>query len=163
MPELGVLILLYAVGMLILLAEIFIPSHGVLTVAGLLFLGAAVVKTFDVGGRSAGVTSVVLCLILLPTFAYLSIKYWPKTPIGRRIAPPNRVATDEDAGIPIEQLRALVGSQGTSISPLRPVGICEFDGKRFSCVADFGIVDSGRRVVVTGVRNGNLAVRAESA
>lgn len=163
MPELGVLILLYAIGMVLLLAEIFIPSHGVLTVAGLGFLFAGVVKTFAVGGRGAGVTAVALCLVLLPTFAYLSIKYWPKTPIGRRIAPPNRVATDEDAGIPIEELRAIVGSEGTSISPLRPVGICEFDGKRFSCVAEFGIVDSGLRVVCTGVRNGNLAVRAESA
>ena len=42
MSELTVLIVLYLVGMFILLAEIFIPSHGILSIAGIGFLVAAI-------------------------------------------------------------------------------------------------------------------------
>ena len=76
MSEVAVIILLYGVGLLMLLAEIFLPSHGVLTVAGLGFLIAAIYKTFVTQGEMAGLVSILACFVLLPTFAYLSIKYW---------------------------------------------------------------------------------------
>ncbi len=58
MSEVAILAMLYAVGVLLLVGEIFIPSHGVLSLAGLGFLVAAVVKTFDYAGRGAGIIAV---------------------------------------------------------------------------------------------------------
>ncbi len=163
MSDLGILIVLFGVGTLMLVVEIFIPSHGILTVAGLGFLVAAVVKTFDYGGRSAGIVAILTCAVLLPTFGFLAIKYWPQTPIGRLIAPPNPVLTSADAGIPIDRLQAMVGQSGRAISPLRSVGICDFNGRRVSCVAETGMVDAGVDVEAIGIRNGTLEVRAKEA
>ncbi len=162
MSELGILIALYGVGVLMLLAEIFIPSHGVLTVAGLGFLIAAVIKTFSIAGEMAGAIAILACLVLLPTFAYLSVKYWPHTPIGRRIAPPNPVLTAADTSVPIEELQALIGQTGLAVSPLRPVGTCEFRGRRYSCVAELDVIESGTTVIGSGIRNGNLAVEVKN-
>jgi membrane-bound ClpP family serine protease len=159
MSELGIITLLYAVGIGMLIAEIFIPSHGVLTFAGLGMIVWAVVRTFMFGGQSAGVVAVLACLILLPVFAYLCVKFWPHTPIGRRIAPPNPVATADYVGVPVVELGRYVGQTGRAISALRPVGLCEFDGRRFSCVAEFGMVDANATVVATGLSGGNLRVR----
>ncbi len=158
MSEIGVITLLYAVAVLILVAEIFIPSHGVLSVAGVAFLMAAVVKTFFVGGRDAGLISLLACFFFLPTFAYVSIKVWPKTPLGKLIAPPNRVLTAADSGVPLEELSRLIGLTGRAVTQLRPVGICEFGGRRVSCMAELGVVEAGTVVVASGLSGGTLTV-----
>ena len=93
MSELTILIVLYFVGMFILLAEIFIPSHGILSIAGIGFLIAAIVKTFQYGGQNAGAIAILACMVILPVLAFLSIKYWHRTPIGQLISPPNRRLT----------------------------------------------------------------------
>jgi membrane-bound serine protease (ClpP class) len=154
----AIVTLLYGVGLLMLVAEIFIPSHGVLTLAGLGFLVVAVVKTFSYGGREAGVIAIFACSVFLPAFAFVAIKYWRRTPIGRRIAPPNPVVTAADTSVPVEELTRLIGQTGRSTTPLRPVGICDFDGKRISCVAAFGIIEAGTAVEGVRLVGSNLAV-----
>ncbi len=159
MSDLGILVLFYTIGVLMLVAEIFIPSHGILSVAGLGFLITAVVKTFTYGGREAGIIAIFACLVFVPAFAFVAIKYWHRTPVGRRIAPPNPLLTTNNTSVPIEALTRLVGQTGRSQTPLRPVGICEFNGKRVSCIAEFGMIEAG--VTVEGVRisGSNLAVQ----
>ena len=159
MSDIAVLIILYAVSVLILVAEIFIPSHGLLSVTGVGFLVAAIVKTFSYGGREAGIIAILACLVFLPAFAGVAIKYWRYTPIGRRISPPNPVLTSADAGVPVEELTRLIGQTGSAVTTLRPVGICEFNGKRVSCVAEFGMVEHGTIVEAVRVSGSNLAVQ----
>lgn len=163
MASIGYIAILFAVGIGMLLLEIFIPSQGVLTIAGLGFLVAAIVKTFQTGGNQAGFISIVACMIFLPTFAYFSIKYWPLTPIGRRIAPPNPTLTVEDTTVPILELQSHIGQTGKCTSPLRPVGICDFQGKRISCIAEFGMIDSGTEVEGVSIKGANLAVREKKS
>ena len=163
MSDVAILVVLYALGVLILVSEIFIPSHGILSLFGIGFLVVAVAKTFSYGGREAGVIAVFTCLVFVPTFAIVAIKYWHRTPIGRRIAPPNPVMTAADAGVPVEELGRLVGRTGRTISPLRPVGVCEFDGRRVSCVAEFGMVEADATVESTGIQGGNLVVVEKKA
>ncbi len=158
MSDMVILILLYGVGVLMLLAEIFIPSHGVLTVASLGFLTAAIVKTFSYGGRDAGIVAVFACAVFLPAFAFVAVKYWRRTPIGRRIAPPNPIVTSADTGVPVEEMSRLIGRTGRSATPLRPVGICEFNGRRISCVAEFGLIEAGATVEAIRIVGSNLAV-----
>lgn len=162
MSDLEVLLILYAAGVLILLAEVFIPSQGVLCVVGIGCIIAAVVKTFIYGGQDAGMISVLACMTLLPTMGYFAVKYWPHTPIGRRMVPPNPTSNDNGAAA-TEELRGLIGRSGMAVSALRPAGTCEFDGQRVSCVAELGIVEAGVEVVGIGIKSGNLAVRAKSA
>lgn len=154
--------LLYGVGAGMLVAEIFIPSHGILTVVGLGFLAAAVAKTFSYAGETVGVVAILGCAVALPTFAFVCIKYWPHTPIGRKIAPPNPVLTAADGEARIQEFRALIGQTGRALSPLRPVGICDFNGRRIPCVAEWGVVETAETVVATGIKSGNLAVRAKT-
>ena len=162
MTDLSILLIFYGAGLAILVAEIFIPSHGVLGAVGLGLVITAVVKTFSYGGRDAGIAAVLICMVTLPTLAYLAVMYWPQTPIGRRISPPNPVLTSADSAVPIEELRALIDQTGRAVSPLRPVGVCEFNGRRVSCVSEFGVVESGTEVVGTGIVSGNLAVQAKT-
>jgi membrane-bound ClpP family serine protease len=162
MSGIGILILLYAVGVLLLVAEIFIPSHGILTVAALGFLIYAVVKTFDYG-RGVGSFAVMACLIFIPAFAYFAVKVWHRTPLGKRISPPNPVHQIEETSVPLADLRALIGRTGKTISPLRPVGVCEFGGKRVSCVAEMGMIEAGVTVEGVGIKGASLTVVEKKA
>ncbi len=159
MSDLVILILLYGAGTLLLLAEIFIPSQAILTIAGLGFIIAAIVKTFDYGGQEAGVTAIISCAIILPIAAYYAVKYYRLTPVGKKMAPPNPTLSAADTALPVEKLALLVGQTGTVVAPLRPVGICDFAGERIPCIVEHGVVDTGASVQGTAVKSGNLAVR----
>jgi len=161
----GVLVisLLFAAGFLVLIAELFVPSHGILTVVAIGLLIAGIVETFRYGGQRAGAISVVACLIALPSFAAAAIKIWPKTWIGRKIAPANPVVTARDTTVPVEELSRYIGATGKALSTLRPVGICEFNGRRISCVAEFGMVETGAEVEGLRISGANLAVQTKKA
>ncbi len=152
------LVVLFGLGILILVAEIFIPSHGLLTVAGIVFLTVGVVNTFQYGTQ-AGALAIIACLVLLPVMGVLAVKYFHRTPLGRRISPPNPVYTPDDLGANEKVLRPLVGKLGRSLSPLHPVGICEFGGRRVQCIAEMGVIDSDTRVQATDIRGKELTVR----
>ncbi len=159
MSEIALVALLFLAGLLVFTAEIFVPSHGLLSVVGFAFLIGGVVRTFMVWGQAAGAVSVVGCLVFLPSFIVLAVKIWPKTRVGRRVAPPNPILTTADLSVPVVELSRIVGQTGRCLSPLRPVGICDFDGRRVSCVSQMGMIDSGAEVKAVGLSGANLVVQ----
>lgn len=158
MSEVAVIVMLFGVGAVILVAELFIPSHGILTIAGLGFLIAGIVSTFRQYGQTAGTVTIFSCLVVLPIFALTAVKYWPRTWIGRRIAPPNPILTSADTSVPVAEMEHYIGRTGRSVSPLRPVGICEFDGRRISCISEHGMVEAGVSVEGLRISGSNLSV-----
>lgn len=159
MGEIGLLILFYALAVLLLTAEIFIPSHGVLTIVGIAFLTLAIVRTFNYG-NTAGTIAIGATVVLLPTFAVTAVKIWPHTRLGRKIAPPNPVYSQGELGSKVQDINPLIGKYGRSLSPLRPVGTCEFGERRLECVCESGMIDAGVTVRAVGVRGRNLEVAA---
>ncbi len=158
MSEGAFLFSLFAAAAVVLVLEIFLPSHGVLTVVGVGVLIGAIVKTFDLYGPAAGTLAVIASAVGLPVFAVAAVKIWPHTRIGRIIAPPNPVYGRDDFAPQIAELRALVGRTGQSLSPLRPVGTCEFDGRRLECICERGMVEAGVKVRAIGLRGRTLEV-----
>ena len=121
MDHLGIIILMYVAGMLLLVAEVFVPSHGLLTVAALVCMGIAVYQTF---GRdtTAGVIGTACCLVAVPTVLMTGIKYVRYLPMGDRLAPPNPTDRDKGHAFDSSEIESLVGVKGKSITPLRPCG-----------------------------------------
>ncbi|MHC5110404.1 MAG: NfeD family protein [Planctomycetota bacterium] len=158
MPDTFVLFIMFSLGAATLIAEFFIPSHGILTMVALTLLGIAVYMTFEQHGREAGVSSLVVCAVAIPTLFYLAVKHWRQTAIGRKVAPPNPTITNEDTSVPVQEINDMIGRVGTSVSPLRPVGICEFDGHRLSCISKFGVIEAGVEVEGVGIEGANLTV-----
>jgi len=163
MAEPLILALIFTAGILVLVAEIFIPSHGILSLVGLALLATGVVRTFMEYGRGTGVVAVLACMIVVPAVAFVAIKYWHRTPIGKMISPPNPILTSADIGVPVEELERLVGQTGKALSALRPAGICDFNGKRVSCITEFGLIDAGVAVEAVRISGSNLAVVEKKA
>ncbi len=156
------LVILYATGIAFLVADIFLPSHGFLTLGGLGFLAWAVWQTFSLSVWG-GYVSLVLLAIFVPTMIIIAVRTWHRTPIGRRISPPNPVLTAEDAGGRPDLLQPLIGQTGSTLTPLRPVGECLFGTQRVECVAESGMIDRGVTVQAVGIVNVSLVVRPVAA
>lgn len=148
MPDWLGIVLLYVVGSVILISELFLPAHGLLGLVGLGILGYGVYQTFLVSA-GAGLAGLIALAIMLPAGLIIAVRNWHRTSIGRRISPPNPQLTDADR-MPIEGLEGLVGRIGRSVTLLRPVGTCVFDGERVECTAEHGMIHKG--VVVEAVR-----------
>ena len=61
--------------------------------------------------------------------------------------------------MPVEHMQVLVGSVGRSLTPLRPVGTCIFEGRRVECKAEYGMIDKGVSVQAIRLIDRTLAVR----
>ena len=155
----AILALLYVLGVILLVAEVFIPSGGLLTLAAVAVLIAAVVTTFR-HGTTAGVVAIVSCAVMLPAALIGLLKNIHRLPVGKHAAPPNPTARAKGDAASVDELTALVGRCGRSLTPLRPVGTCEFDGRRIYCIAEMGMIDKDMPVQGCGLVNGkDLVVR----
>ena len=75
-----------------------------------------------------------------------------------RLAPP--VRRRGEAVSAMDQLSRLRGETGRALTPLRPVGLCEFDGCRIECTTEGDYVQIGKAVRVIRVEGMQPTVRA---
>ena len=73
------------------------------------------------------------------------------------LAPPKDTQGD---GVPdADELSSFMGRVGRVQAVLRPVGLCDFSGRRVECVAEGGYVECGKSVEVIAVEGTQLTVR----
>lgn len=151
MTPLTLFILLFIAGIVLMLAELGLPTHGVLGVlgGGLILVGIGVAFSIN---QWLGVGVLVGTVALAPLVAVAFANLWPRTFMGRRILLP-----------PIESAvhppRVGLGQIGLAVSELRPMGWCEFNDQRHEVRAEMGMIAPGARVKVVSVDDGRLIVR----
>lgn len=151
-------IFLYFVCAVLILAEIFVPSGGVLGVCALICLIGGVAIFFR-HSIVAGWVGIGAAIVMIPSTIAVAYKIFPKTRFGKSVtlAPPERQQGDAIPDTP--QLKGLVGNVGVVLTPLRPVGTCDFSGQRVECVAESRYVDRGEKVTVIAVESTKVTVR----
>lgn len=148
---------LYAAGILLLVADFFLPSHGLLTVMSFGALAYGLYLTFQVS-QEAGLLALLALLIGIPLILRFAIRHWHATWFGRKISPPNPVLSYEDR-MPVRELEAMVGRVGRTLTPLRPVGMCLFGEQRVECVSEQGMLDAQIEVEAIRLNDRTLVVR----
>ena len=150
-------VLLLILCAILLVFEIFIPSLGLLTAVALLCLTGGIYLFFQVS-TAVGWIGVWTAIILIPIVWVLVYKLLPKTKLGRILELRN--AMKAISGVPDqESLDALEGQQGIVLSPLRPVGMCEFESKKVVCVSDTGYIEKDTTIKVIHVEGNKVTVR----
>jgi membrane-bound serine protease (ClpP class) len=149
---------LLAAGILFALAELVLPSGGMLTVLSLAALGGAVAAAF-VMSQTAGLVALVGVAILAPLLVYVAIRVWPHTPLARRIilAGPSQVAKAGD--LSHLEPRKLEGRVGVTKTLLRPAGKMMLDGRPVDCMTEGDLVPPGRKVKIVSVHGSRVVVR----
>ncbi len=147
------IILLFVTGVLLLLGELLLPTQGVLGVLGAGAILWGIGRAFFVN-QWLGLGLLVATLLATPFAITAAVNLWPRTPIGRRLI---LGPVDEDV---VQPPRVGLGQTGVVVTPLRPVGVCEFGGERHEARADVGEIDAGANVRVASIDGGRIVVRA---
>ncbi len=156
-------LLLMVLGIALIIAEVFLPSGGGLTVASVLSVIAAIVFGWRAWGTSHPGrfwVFVSLATLSLPTLFLVALYFLPKTPFGKKLlleAPQLEEVTPyahEHA-----RLRKFVGQSAEVLTLMAPGGIVAIDGERFHAESEGLMIESGRIVEVVDVRGNRLVVR----
>jgi membrane-bound serine protease (ClpP class) len=171
--ELGVPIIFFAVGVMLVLLEIFIPSFGLLTVGAIVCFVASIWKAYDPEHPGAAVVMGILAPLVTISILYFGLKYIPRTSWGRGLVlrhpsdegakqPPSASeasALTAEGGTEEDEMRPLVGKEGVAQSDLRPAGVAVIEGRRVDVVTEGAMIDAGARVKVVAVEGNRIVVR----
>ncbi len=152
---------LIVAGLLLLVAELFIPTGGMLFVLSVSALVIGVTMTFLCSeDATIGILTLIGVCLAIPSLMAVMVHYWPRTPIGRRffLRGPEEDATVASMPVNVE-LEQLRGRFGRTLSALRPSGITEFDGKRVDTLSEGMMIEPGQWVRCIDVKAGRVIVR----
>jgi membrane-bound ClpP family serine protease len=150
--------LFLALGLLLLIVEVFIPSGGLIGICSVACLLLCLWYAFS-HSLAMGATFMLVDLVALPLTAMGAFSLWSRSPLGRKffLRPP---APDEiDVSHSDHHLGRLVDQVGRALTPLRPCGHVAIDGRRVDGLAEEGFLPAGCLVRVLRVRSGQVIVR----
>ena len=144
-------ILAYAAGIVLIAAEVLLPTHGLIGLAGAISILVSVAFCFAIDPW-IGLGVFAATLAASPFAFALAMRIFPRTPFGRRLLLPP--VKDEVPPVTVQ-----IGQVGVTVSELRPMGTCEFAGVRVEALSDQGIVAPGQKVRVVNLNNRRPTVR----
>lgn len=146
---------LLVIGLVLILAEILVPSLGLLSVIAIASLAGSVVTAF-LQSVTTGVWFVIACAALIPGTLVLGMKLLPRSPLGKKMI---------SGGLSFESTRAtdardlsLLGQRGTVEAVLRPAGMARIAGRRVDVVSRGERIEVGTAVEVVEVRGNRVVV-----
>jgi membrane-bound ClpP family serine protease len=151
-------VFLYVACAALIVAEVFIPSGGLLSICALACVVGGVAIFFRIS-TTAGWLGIVVAVVMVPLLLVGAYRLLPKTRFGRDVLLAGPVRERGDAISDTPELIKLLGQVGQVLTPLRPVGTCDFSGRRVECVAEAGYVQKGATVKVIRVEGTQLTVR----
>lgn len=152
MSPIETILLLFAVGLVLVVAELFLPTHMLLGVLGIPCLIVAIGKTFFLN-QWIGVGVMFATIAAVPFAWSAAMNLWPKTPLGKKLILPAKELIPDPPTVHL-------GQTGVAISEMRPMGVVEFAGQRVEATSEIGMIEAGRTVTVTSIHNRRPLVRA---
>lgn len=149
-------ILLFVVGFILLIAEMFLPG-GIVGIVG----GGLVIT--GLLGAGANVThmaySILVAMFVAAIGMVITMKFF-----GKKLHMLNKLVlhdatTTEDGYVSNVNRIDLIGRRGITETPLRPAGVMDIEKERLDVVSDGRFIEKGREVEVVKVEGSRIVVR----
>ncbi|KAA6301938.1 MAG: hypothetical protein EZS26_001941 [Candidatus Ordinivivax streblomastigis] len=153
--DLLIVIVLCLIGLLLILAEIFlIPGVTITMVAGIAASMGGVYYAFTRLGTSAG----IIVLLIMLTFIIVSCIYLVRSKTLDKMG----LETNSDSTVvPDEALKIAVGDEGISLSRLNPMGKVEVNGIVMEGKSFDEFIDEKTKIIVVKVSAMQLIVKTK--
>ena len=150
--------LLAGIGLVFLAAEFFIPSGGTLVVMALACFAVAVGLIFLYGEREEAIAAVIALSVGVPITGSILFYGWRR--LSLKSALDSDVPDTTLASIPvIAELENLRGLVGQTVSPMRPSGVVEFEGRRIDAMSEGMMIQAKTWVKCIDIKAGRVIVR----
>jgi membrane-bound serine protease (ClpP class) len=147
-------IILQLAGAVVIIAEIIIPSGGILAILAIGLVGYSLYIVFDTISAPAGFIFVAADIIMLPVLIIVGIKLLAKSPVTLRkeLSSKNGVTSQS------HELDEYIGKKGTAITDLRPSGTALISSKRVDVVSRGEYIDKNSKITVSSVTGNQIIV-----
>jgi membrane-bound serine protease (ClpP class) len=143
----------------VVICEVMIPSAGVLGVIALSLGLAGGWFAWRDGGSLAVLGYGLAAVIGAATAALVALVILPHSPVGKKM---QLVAPSLAERAPPAADPSLVGRNGVALTPLRPAGFADIDGRRVLVLTRGDHLDAGTRVRVIAIEGSGLIVKNET-
>ena len=148
-------VLLQLIGILVIIAEIILPSGGILSILATGLFGYSLYLVFTHISTSAGMAFVIADIILIPILVYFGIKFLAKSPVTLR------TKLSKEDGVTSQSLdhNDYLGSQGVAVTDLRPSGVATIEDERLDVVTQGEYIEKQTQIIVIAVRGNQIVVK----
>jgi len=152
-------IALMALGLLLVLLEVFLPSGGILGFLCVASLVSSISLAFY-HSLQTGFAFLAVAALAVPTVLFVAFQWWPYTPMGKRLLLDVHSAEEMMPDTPLRRtLRQLVGKVGVAKTVMLPSGAVMVEGMTVDALSEGMPIEAGQRVVVVEVRGSEVVVR----
>lgn len=148
------IVLLFALGLILLGAEVFVPG-GILGIFGGLALLGGCVLAFIGFGAAGGLLAIATAAVLSGLLLYVEFRILPRTAVGQRLFLRSSVTGQSPAAPATPDL---VGRTAEAETVLAPSGYVRVEGRRYEAFSQSGYVPAGALLRVVGSDNFRLIV-----
>jgi len=161
-PQTLVFVLVFA-GIVLIFAEVFLPSGGIIGVMCLCCFIAATYCAYQAWYHTTpsywwGYLGSVA--VIIPTCVIGGFQILVRTPLGNRIllrAPTTEEVTPYQKEL--QHLNSLIGKQGIALTPMTPGGLVSVNGERIHAVSDGMSVEQNVPIEIVAVRGTRVVIR----
>ncbi len=148
-------VILFVVGIALLFVELTIPGFGFPGIGGMLSIFGSIFMA-SVSAAQA-VISLTTAIILSIILSVLLFKYAPRSKYFDRLILSTQLKTEEGY-VGIGDYSSLTGLEGVAVTPMRPAGTAEIDGKKVDVVTLGEYIQPGEGIKVLKVEGNRIVV-----
>ncbi len=148
-------VFLQLVGILVIIAEIIIPSGGILSILATGLFGYSLYLVFTNISASAGMVFVLADLFIVPILVYFGIKFLAKSPVTLR----TKLSKEDGVTVQSPDQNDFLGSLGLAITDLRPSGVARIKDERLDVVTRGEYLENQTEIIVIAIRGNQIIVK----
>lgn len=153
-PDLIIPLVLQITGVIVIIAEIIIPSGGILSIIAAFLFGYSLYSVFSQLSVFTGLLFLAADLLIIPVLVINGLKLLAGSPATLR----RRLSRDEGVTSQPVELEKLVGKDGIAITNLRPSGKAQIAGKKLDVVSRGEYIEKDSEISVHTVSGNQIVV-----
>ena len=155
MKEFFMPVVLQLAGVIIIIAEIFLPSGGLLSLVAAGLFGYSLFIVFHDISAMAGTYFVLADLFIIPVLVVVGLKILARSPATLQ----ETLSSDSGVVSQSTEIKNFMGCEGKSVTVLHPGGTAIINGKRLDVVSRGEYIEKDRNLVVIEVTGNQIIVR----
>ncbi len=148
-------IVLQLIGIGIIMAEILIPSGGVLALLATALFGYSLYSVFTSVSSAVGIGFILADLVIIPIVVIFGFKALAKSSVTLK----KRLSSKQGVSVQNSSLMHYIGMEGVAVTDLRPSGIAMIAKERLDVVTEGKYLAKDSPLIVVSVTGNQIIVK----
>jgi membrane-bound ClpP family serine protease len=148
-------LILQLAGAAVIIAEIVLPSGGILTVLAVGLFGFSLYRVFSSVSAAAGIIFIIADIIIIPVIIYFGLKLLAKSPVTLSSTLSGKLGVTSQS----PELEKYLGMEGIALTDLRPSGIARINDQRVDVITRGDYIEKSSSIIVQSVTGNQIIVR----